>query len=203
MRLALTICVFFSIATICAQDNLPGKGLAQHPFLYCGEGKANGAATPAIYLVRNGRVEWSYAIGANEELSDCTMLSSGNIVFSRRWGASIVTPDKKIVWNYNAPPGTEIHTAYPIDRDRVLVMQNGDPAMLLVINILSGITEQQVALDVKDAKNVHEQFRHIRMTTNGRYLAAHMDLGKVVEYTPRMAKPCGASTRRRRGPRSG
>jgi hypothetical protein len=183
VRLALTIGVFFSIATICAQDSLPGKGLAQHPFLYCGEGKAAGAATPAIYLVRGGKVEWSYAIGANEELSDCTMLSSGNIVFSRRWGASIVTPDKKIVWNYNAPPGTEIHTAYPIDRDRVLVMQNGDPAMLLVMNILTGSTEQQVALDVKDAKDVHGQFRHIRMTSNGRYLAAHMDLGKVVEYT--------------------
>jgi hypothetical protein len=183
VRPALAICVFFSIAAVCAQDSLPGKGLAQHPFLYCGDGKAAGAATPAIYLVRGGKVEWSYALAANEELSDCTMLSSGNIVFSRRWGASIVTPDKKIVWNYDAPPGTEIYTAYPIDRDHVLVMQNGDPAMVLVINILTGSTEQQVALDVKDAKNVSGQFRHIRMTPNGRYLAAHTDLGKVVEYT--------------------
>ena len=183
MRLALAICVFVSTAVICAQDTLPGKGLAQHPFLYCGEGKAPGAAAPAIYIVRDGKVAWSYSLAANEELGDCTMLSNGNIVFSRRWGASIVTPDKKIVWNYDAPPGTEIHTAYPIDRDRILVMQNGDPAMLLVINILTGSTEQQVALGVKDAKNVHGQFRHIRMTPNGRYLAAHMDLGKVVEYT--------------------
>ena len=46
MRLALAIGVFFSAATICAQDTLPGKGLAQHPFLYCGDGKAIGAAAP-------------------------------------------------------------------------------------------------------------------------------------------------------------
>jgi hypothetical protein len=182
VRLAAAICIILSTAIVCAQDSLPGKGLAQHPFLYCG-GPVPGAASPAIYIVRDGKVAWSYAVAAKEELDDCTMLSNGNIVFSRRWGASIVTPDKKIVWNYNAQPGTEIHTAYPIDRDRVLVMQNGDPAMLMVINILSGSTEQQVALDVKDAKNIHGQFRHIRMTPAGRYLAAHMDLGKVVEYT--------------------
>jgi hypothetical protein len=182
VRLTAATCIIFS-TIVCAQDNLPGKGLAQHPFLYCGEGKVAGAASPAIYIVRNGKVAWSYAVGPNDELGDCTMLSSGNIVFSRRWGASIVTPDKRIVWNYNAPPGTEIHTAYPIDRDHVLVMQNGDPALLLVMNILSGSIEQQVALDPKDPKNVHGQFRHIRMTPAGRYLAAHMDLGKVVEYT--------------------
>jgi hypothetical protein len=181
---ALAIGIFLSVVTICAQDTLPGRGLAQHPFLYCGEGKAIGAATPAIYVVRDGKVIWSYAVGADDELDDCTMLSSGNIVFSRRWGASIVTPDKKIVWNYNAPEGTEIHTAYPIDRDHVLVMQNGDPAMLIVINVLTGITEQQVALRTKDGKNPHGQFRHVRMTPGGRYLAAHTDSNKVVEYTP-------------------
>jgi hypothetical protein len=183
VRLAAAIGIILSTAIVCAQGTLPGKGLAQHPFLYCGEGKAAGAAAPAIYVVRDGKVVWSYAVGANDELDDCTMLSSGNIVFARRWGASIVTPDKKIVWNYDAPPGTEIHTAYPIDRDHVLIMQNGDPAMLMIVNILTGSTEQQLALDAKDAKNVHGQFRHIRMTPAGRYLAAHMDAGKVVEYT--------------------
>src|SRR5262249_17499420 len=68
------------------------------------------------------------------ELVDCTMLSNRNVVFSRQFGASEVTPDKRIVWNYDSPPATEIHTAYPIDTDRVLIMQNGNPAKLLVIN---------------------------------------------------------------------
>jgi len=58
------------------------------------------------------------------------MLSNGNIVFSRQFGASEITRDKKIVWKYDAPPGTEIHTAYPIDAARVLIMQNGNPAKL-------------------------------------------------------------------------
>ena len=31
--------------------------------------------------------------------------------------------------------------------------------------------------------SVHGQFRHIRMTRAGTFLVAHMDLGKVVEYS--------------------
>jgi hypothetical protein len=54
------------------------------------------------------------------------MLENGNILFSRQFGASEITPDKKIVWNYDGPQGTEIHTTWPMDRDRVLVMQNGN-----------------------------------------------------------------------------
>ena len=54
-----------------------------------------------------GKVEWTYSIPGREEYGDCTRLSNGNIVFSRRFSASEVTPDKKIVWNYEAPPKTE------------------------------------------------------------------------------------------------
>ena len=113
---------------------LPGNGLAQHPFLYCGEWQQRGHSEQTMYVIRQGRVVWTYSIPAKEELGDCTMLSNGNIIFSRRLGASEVTPDKKIVWNYDAPPKTEIHTAYPLGKNRVLIMQNGNPAKLLVIN---------------------------------------------------------------------
>lgn len=69
---------------------------------------------------------WSYTNPLKGELGDCSMLSNGNILFSRQFGASEITPDKRIVWNYDAPSGTEIHTTWPVDRDRVLIMQNGD-----------------------------------------------------------------------------
>jgi hypothetical protein len=58
-------------------------------------------------LVRDGNGVWAYSIPGKEEYGDCTRLSNGNIIFSRRLGASEVTPDKKIVWHYDAPPKTE------------------------------------------------------------------------------------------------
>ena len=136
-----------------------------------------------MYLVRDGKVAWSYTNTRKGELGDCTMLSNGNIVFSRQFGASEITPDKQIVWDYDAPQGTEIHTAYPIGLDRVLIMQNGDPAKLLVILKATNKAEKEIVLPVRDPHGVHGQFRRVRTTQAGTFLAAHMDLGKVVEYS--------------------
>ncbi len=162
--------------------DLPGKGLAQHPFLYCGEWQQRGKSEQVMYLVRDGKIVWTYTIPGKEEYGDCTRLSNGNIIFSRRLSASEITPDKKIVWHYDAPQNTEIHTAQPIGKDRVLIMQNGNPAKALLINKKSGKIEKEIILPVRRPENVHGQFRHIRMTRAGTFLVAHLDLGKVVEY---------------------
>lgn len=160
---------------------LPGNGLARHPFLYCGEWDTR-RPVQTMYVVRGGKVTWSYSISNQEELDDCTMLSNGNIVFSRKSGASEITPDSKIVWNYQAPPGTEVHTALPLGTDRVLIMQNGNPAKLMIIQKASGKVEKELTLPTAHPEKVHGQFRHVRMTAAGTFLVAHLDLGKVVEY---------------------
>ena len=161
---------------------LPGKGLAQHPFLYCGEWQRRSISDQTMYIVRDGRIVWSYTNPHRGELGDCHRLRNGNILFSRQFGASEVTPDKRIVWNYDGPPGTEIHTAWPVDGDRVLIMQNGNPATLLIVNKRNNRVEQTLTLPTRVPAGVHGQFRHVRMTRDGHFLVAHMDLGKVVEY---------------------
>jgi len=180
----LAALILLSCATTLAQEQapLPGRGLTQHPFLYCGEWQGRSIEKQVMYIVREGRVVWSYTNDRTGELGDCTMLSNGNIVFSRQYGASEITPDKKIVWDYDAPKGTEIHTAYPIGLDRVMIMQNGDPAKLLIIVKATNKIEKELILPTKD-KGTHGQFRHVRTTKAGTFLAAHMDLGKVVEYS--------------------
>ena len=110
------------------------------------------------------------------------MLSNGNVLFSRQYGASEVTPEKKIVWNYDAPAGTEIHTTYPMGKDRVLIMQNGNPARLLVLRKRDNRVMQELYLPTK-SPDTHGQFRHVRPTEAGTFLVAHMDMGKVIEYT--------------------
>ena len=182
--------VLFSIAASCAATvaaaqsaPLPGNGLAQHPFLYCGEWQNSSVSQQVMYVVRDGKIVWSYTNPLKGELGDCTMLSNGNIVFSRQFGASEITPDKKIVWNYDGPSGAEIHTTYPVGKDRVLIMQNGNPAKLMLIQKATGKVEKELVLQTRDPNSVHGQFRHIRMTKAGTFLVAHMDLGKVVEYS--------------------
>jgi hypothetical protein len=167
---------------------LPGKGLAQHPFLYTGEWDYR-KTNQTIFVVRSGRVAWTYSIpikdadGTLQELGDATMLSNGNIVFCRKVGASEITPDKKIIWNMDAPKGTEIHSIQPIGLDRVLVTQNGNPAKLMLINIVTDKTEKELTLPVAHPeKSPHLQFRRVHQTKGGTYLAAHLMDNKVVEY---------------------
>jgi outer membrane protein assembly factor BamB len=163
------------------QSPLPGKEMAQHPFLYCGEWQNRSTSQQTIHIVRDGKIDWSYTNPLKGELGDCSMLSNGNIVFSRQFGASEITPDKKIVWNYDGPPGTKIYTAYPLDKNRVLIMQNGSPAKLLVINKAGNRVEKELTLPTR-APGTRGRFRHIRVTRAGTSLVAHLDLGKVVEY---------------------
>src|ERR1700728_972586 len=107
---------------------LPGKGLDQHDFLYAGESHDR-----KIFVVRQGKIVWTYEDPAGKgEVSDAVMLSNGNVLFAHQFGVTEITPEKTVVWNYDAPAGHEIHTAIPIGKKRVLYIQNGDPAVLRV-----------------------------------------------------------------------
>ncbi len=156
---------------------LPGKGLAQHDFVYSGEAKDE-----RLFIVRGGRIVWSYAHPGRGEISDAVLEPNGHILFAHQFGITEVTLDKKVVWNYDAPPNTEIHTAQPYGANSVFFIQNGNPAKFIVINKATGAIEHEFALQAKDTNIVHRQFRRARLLANGTILIAHFDLGKIVEY---------------------
>jgi hypothetical protein len=157
---------------------LPGNGLSQHDFFYAGEAK-----TRDMYLVQHGQVVWAYNESTNRgEISDAVRLSNGNILFAHQFGVTLITPEKQILWNHDAPPNCEIHTAQPIGTNHVIFIQNGPEPKLFVANLASGQMEKEISLPVKNTNSTHGQFRHARLTDAGTYLVVHMDLGKVVEY---------------------
>jgi len=161
---------------------LPGDGLAQHPMLYVGEGYNK------ILLVNNGKIIWTYSTGPGWEYDDVWMLSNGNILFSRMQYVAEVTPDKRVVWRYDAPAGTEIHTCQPIGLNKVLFVENGLPPKLKVINIKTNAVEVEHVLpapSLTDQKTVHGQFRRVRYTAQGTYLVPFLEMGRVVEYDRR------------------
>jgi hypothetical protein len=74
-----------------APAHLPGQGLDQHPFVYAGEWDYR-KPEQTMFIVRDGRVVWTYSIplhtpdGVLQEWRDATLLSNGNILFSRKTG---------------------------------------------------------------------------------------------------------------------
>jgi hypothetical protein len=164
--------------------NLPGNGLAQHPMLLVGENYDK------MFLVNGGKIIWTYQTGKNYEYDDVWLLSNGNILFSRMEYAEEITPDKKVVWRYDCsvPHGTnhtEIHICQPIGLDKVMVVVNGLPPHLKIINVKTGAVEVDHELPFTQPPNpngIHGQFRRARVTAQGTYLVAVFGLGYVVEY---------------------
>jgi hypothetical protein len=170
-----------------APATLPGRGLAQHPFLYAGEWDYR-KPEQTMFIVRDGKVQWTYSIPIRaadstlQEWGDATLRSDGTVVFSRKTGAGIVSPDKRLLWNYDAPKGTEVHVAQPIGLDRVMIVQNGPEPKAIFFDVTTNTVLREQKLPVANPAKPHNQFRAVRYTKAGTILAAHMDWNKVAEY---------------------
>ena len=144
-----------------------------------------------MFLIRDGKVLWTYSTGTSYEYDDVWMLSNGNILFSRMEYAEEITPDKKVVWRYdcNKAPGTnhtEIHTCQPIGLDKVMFVRNGLPPKLMIVNIKTGAVEVEHRLPrvvVADLDSGH-------------------DVGHRADVGRRWLRPCHQAYISHGGPRS-
>ncbi|MGQ8336944.1 beta-propeller domain-containing protein [Sunxiuqinia sp. A32] len=175
---------FVSRVDTTAPANLPGNGLAQHPMLYVGEN------CNIMFLIKDGKVIWTYSIGEGPEFDDIWMYSNGNILFTRMSYVALITPDKKELWRYdcNNSKGmehTEIHACQPIGMDKVMFVESGLPPKLKVINIKTGEVEVDQVLPSNQPPTVgdiHPQCRRARYTADGTYLIPFLNMGWVIEY---------------------
>ncbi len=168
---------FWPVSEEGSDPSLPGGGLARHDMLYIGEG------CNKIFLIKDGKIAWTFSTGKGWELDDIWMMTNGNIVFSRMYWAAEVTPEKKIVWRMDAPKGTEIHAVQPLDLNRVLVLVNEVPApRVLIINKKTGEHELDRVIPYWGGGGTHGQNRRIRYTAEGTFLVPYLSGGKVVEF---------------------
>jgi hypothetical protein len=158
---------------------LPGMGLAQHPMLYGGEGYN------AVFVVDQGKVVWTYTLGAPGEIDDLWMMSNGHVLVCFDQSVVEISPRKEVVWRYAPPAPAQVHSCQPIGLERVLVMQNDLPPKVIVIDKKTSAAEETRPLPTPggvDPGGIHTQFRRFRLTGAGTYLAAWLKLDKVVEY---------------------
>lgn len=172
---AVTAFVLSASALTSAADS---TDLARHDFFYAGESKQ-----PRMFIVKDGKIDWQHlASDRKGEISDAILLTDGNMLIAHQYGIAEIAPDHKTIWSYDAPEGCEIHTIQPIGEDKVLFVQNGKPAKVVVMEIPSLKILKEFPLPVSDKGSVHGQFRNARLTSKGTLLVANMGLGFVAEY---------------------
>ena len=160
------------------------ESLSRHDFFYAGQSKRL-----RMFIVKEGKVAWEYdnaTLPDSErlrgEISDAVLMTDGHILMAHQYGVTEIDASGKAVWHYDAPQGTEIHTAQPIGRTHVVFIQNGRPAKGVVMEIPSKRIVREFVLPTSEKGSVHGQFRNARLTSRGTLLVANMALGCICEY---------------------
>ncbi len=162
--------------------------------LFAGRPRAADEARPAYRVLgadkghvaivdSKGVVTWEYPNKA--ECHDLWLLPNGNVLLaSGRAAVAEVTPEKKIVWSYEAKPKpgkdrVEVHSFQRLDDGNTLVAESGNARLVEVDG--NGKIVHEVALTVEHP-NAHRDTRMVRKLANGNYLVCHEIDGKLREY---------------------
>jgi len=109
--------VFLAIALLAAATISPAQDAVSHPFICCDNGQAK-----VFVIDAAGETTWEYDLANGQ---DVWLLPNGNYLLSHNRGAIEVTVDKEIVWQYESPEGSEVHTCQPLPDGRVMVIECG------------------------------------------------------------------------------
>jgi len=107
-----------------------------------------------------------------------------------------------VLWNYDAPPQCEIHTAQPIGLERVIFVINGPEPKVQGRQTSRLANREGISLVVANPGKTPRPIPSRSLTSAGTYLIAHMDMGKGQRIRRKRkevwtAKPfasCGART---------
>jgi hypothetical protein len=133
-----------------------------------------------------GEVEWE--VPNKHEVHDLALLPNGNVLMPTGPATVVeMTPDKNVVWKYEAKPKAgyagriEIHAFQRLDDGRTMVAESGNARIVEVDK--DGKVAVEVPLTVEHP-NPHRDTRMARKLANGNYLVCHEGDGKVREYSP-------------------
>ncbi len=134
-----------------------------------------------------GQIEWQTPIGA---IHDAWLLDSGNVLFQSDFQHLVeMTPDKKIVWQYdsskqngNEGKPVEVHAFQRLADGNTMIAESG-PSRIIEVD-REGKIVKQIPLTVEHPA-AHYDTRLVRKLADGHYLAAHEGDNKMVrEYDP-------------------
>ncbi len=149
--------------------------LAQDKLLVAGSGN------PDILLVdkQTGKVEWKHALEKGEECNTVSLTRKGEVLYSYKRGAKLITWDHQVIWDYQTPDKTELQSATLLRNGGVLLGICGNPARFIELD-KKGKKVNEILLDL-DVEKPHSQFRQVFQLRNKNYLIPVMAKQKVLE----------------------
>lgn len=140
-----------------------------------------GSGNPSIWVVdkKTGVVDWQHPLEKGEECNAVSVTKQGNILYSYKKGAKLVSIDHRVIWEYKTPDNTELQSATLLRDGGFLLGICGNPALFIELDN-QGQERNRVELDLQIPKP-HSQFRQVFQLRNKNYLLPVMSKQKVME----------------------
>lgn len=150
---------------------------AQDKILVAGSGNSR------ILLIdkQTGKVEWQHPLEKGEECNTVALTRQGDILYSYKKGAKVVTWNHRVVWDYRAPEQSELQSATLLHNGRILLGICGNPARFVEVD-KKGRKVSEITLPLRIEKP-HSQFRQVFELHNGNYLVPVMAKQKIMEVS--------------------
>ncbi len=123
-----------------------------------------------------GKITWQCPAARPQ---DVWVLPNGNILFSHLKGATEITRQKEVVWEYKTAEHDEVHACQPLPDGMVMIAESG-PMRIIEVDREGKIVK--VVKLTSGCKHTHRQMRCARKIANGNYIVGQYADGVVREY---------------------
>lgn len=132
----------------------------------------------AIIERESKEVVWQHALDKGQECNSVIQSSSGDILYSYRWGAKLINMQGEVLFDFKIAEKQEVQSVTEI-KGGYLIGVCGTPARLVELNT-KGEVVKEVKYDTKLASQ-HGQFRQICKSHKGTYLIPLLGRNSIVE----------------------
>ncbi|MFI3283305.1 MAG: hypothetical protein SNG10_07370 [Rikenellaceae bacterium] len=123
----------------------------------------------AIIEKETKEVLWQHPLEKGWECNNAVALKGGNILYSYKKGAQVITADHEVVWDIKAPEGCEMQSAKLLSNGNSLIAWCGHPLTIMEVDSKSGEILKKVEYET-EIQNPHAQMRQINKMDNGNYI---------------------------------
>jgi len=144
-----------------------------HPFICTDNGLGK-----VLIVSAEGTIDWEYPAPGCQ---DVWRLDNGNFLFTHVRGVLEVSGDKRVIWEYKSPDGSEIHNCQPLANGDTMIAECGTKRIIEIGR--DGVIHKTVPFETTTT-NTHLHVRIARKLANGNVLLALVGERCVRELDP-------------------
>ncbi|MDD4821742.1 MAG: hypothetical protein PHI48_04200 [Bacteroidales bacterium] len=139
----------------------------------------SGTKNVSIFEKSIQKIVWSHDLEAGQECNSVAMNKKGEVLYSYKQGARLISLDHKVIWNYTCSEGSELQSASVLPDGGYLLGICGHPAKIVELDKEGGVRKELSVLI--NVQNPHQQFRLISKAKNGNYIVPILGTNEILE----------------------